>query len=262
MAERGVTRRELLGVAGGFLGLSVVGSLPTSPVGRGDGWVTQSVSDGDVVLDVDWRATANGAVLSETQFDAPPGAAAGTVGFDLPTVQPGARGALVADLHVPPHASPARLEMSVALTENSENAVTEPESKAPGEDDTRSTPPSDGRGTGGELDEAMRATVRYGRGDRQTAHDGHRRSDRIVAGGSLRSVAARVTDQPLDADPTTAGGAVCVHPGQTLPVTVAWRLPADAGDAVQTDSVAVDVTFDARACPEGDSARYPPVSRE
>lgn len=200
-----------------------------------------TAANGDIVLD--WRVTYNGDVLSDTDFETVGGTTPGPV-IQLGNVTPGDDGALTVRISVPEGEesdTPLELFVGSEILETAENNVTEPEEAAG--DTTHAT---------GELQDAVEAVAWYDVGaggvDAVGACNGGREpGEPLLAEGSLAEVLTELAG-PTPINPDSDPEPPCFDPGDSICLSIAWWLPDDVGNVVQTDSVVFDLRFLAEQC--------------
>ncbi|MFB6163935.1 MAG: hypothetical protein ABEJ31_02140 [Haloarculaceae archaeon] len=254
------TRRRLLasvGLAGAAVGSGAVTAMGAGAPLSYTSYADAQTADPDARVTVAWQETYNGTVL-ETQ--AGPGDGGATATLDparepryvpsaggpvvtLGDVLPGDDGRLAVGVNVesvPETADGIDVWISLDLSSDAENGVTEPEAAA-----------GDRAGDGGELADALAVTVWDDRGVgglgardgrlSQFPVDGALQLEPVLAEGSLRAAAdALAPGQQL--------GHSCLTAGEGAALGFEWALPPDVGDAVQSDAAGFDVTVAAVAC--------------
>lgn len=203
------------------------------------------LSDTNADLVLDWRATYNGDVLEDTDFETPGGTAPGPV-FRLSNLLPGDEGSLTVRLTVAPRnddgsASPVEVYAWLDLFETAENGRNEPERKS-----------GDATETVGELQDALDVSAWYDTGvgdvDLVGACNGRREpGEEVIVDGTLASAAAAL-DEPVRLDPHDGSSDGCFEPTTSVCVSYSWSLDSDVGNRIQSDSVGFAVGFEARSC--------------
>lgn len=152
------------------------------------------------------------------------------------------------------------------LTASDENAVTEPEADASGENNSETTDDLDGDG---ELADAIEVTlfcVDHDYDPSEQSRPSTSSFSDVVAQGSLREVLAQLqTGIPLDADPSTDGrdafqGSTSQSAGfdnGDKCLAFAWEVPTSVGNEIQTDSVEFDIAFAAYQERHNDGSQQP-----
>lgn len=243
-----LTKRALLSVTGlGFLGGLGVGQGLTQQVS----YNRETVVDGELLsLQVGWKEWYNGAVKETREtVDSRPTDASPVV--TLSDLSPGDRGKLAFGLTT--HAEngsppPARLQTRVRTLpiSNAENGITEPEAKA-----------GDSSPDRGELQDSLDLQLWYDTGVSLgdvplLGHcDGTFDStvDTELGSGPYPAVAVPATSDDwleLDAHPNESTD--CLREDESLCLGLAWQLPEDLGNRVQTDGVAFAIEFRAVQC--------------
>lgn len=223
------TRRRLLGFVGGAAAVGVAGASSVAAAELGAIPATEQASihvNHGTALDVRWAHRDDRSGRRRSRADV--NDANGAIPLHLEGVMPGDAGRLVTN--VTPRGESLAVTLSVTLTENRENGLTEPEAKA-----------GDAAADGGELADALDVAVWYDTGVLAgVGHsDGHREpTETTLSEGSLTDVAETLTREPV-------GGSGALPADHTVPVTLAWQLPSDVGNAVQTDSVSFSLAFHA-----------------
>jgi hypothetical protein len=243
-----VTRRRLLGAvagSGALFGALAVGraAADLEPVPLANSRQIQNGSAPDLL--VEWTTVVNGGQVAGNGFTGDGGDAPAGPAVQVGNLVPGDTGALVVRLSVPP-GRPGRMTARLALGENAENGINEPEAAA---GDT-----TDGADAG-ELADALQTSLWYDEGAMGLSGVGERNGTRepgesLVhpeASGSLRDVASVVGSGVVldgrDGD--------CLQPNDAVSVALGWALLPETSNAVQTDSVAFDLTFAVEACTGG-----------
>lgn len=244
------TRRRVLTGIGSFGALGFVGAAARPALGFDpvDMNRTTRVSEAEVNLVVDWRATHNGDVVSSTGFETTedrPDAPA----IDISSVLPGDEGSLTIRVSVPSadeveEPRPLDVGFRIDSFEAAENGLNEPEADSGDDSPSR-----------GELQDAIDATVWYDVGsagvDYVGACNGTREpGEPVVADGSLADV-ARSLSEPRRLDPHDGTGRECLTPGSSVCLSLSWRLDETVTNVVQSDSVSFAVDFRATPC-DGD----------
>lgn len=189
-----------------------------------DFMVDQGSADGN--FDGPMSGTVQGNTDSETGAE---------ISYNLSDVKPGDSGSLEFCFSLVNN--PAYLWMNGALTGESENGTTEPESDSPWEK------------TGGELATYTRANLYY---TGETSDSGD--ADVLITEGSLLGVLADLqTGLPLHGDgdpsagvvdrPTFDGGDTTDEPTDPTCVRLDWHVPTWIGNEIQSDSLTFDLSF-------------------
>ncbi|MFB6069256.1 MAG: SipW-dependent-type signal peptide-containing protein [Halobacterium sp.] len=181
--------------------------------------------------------------------------------IDLADVKPGDFGEVTFSLHL--FNNPGYIWMNGRLREAAENGHTEPES-----DD-----PDEGQGT--ELLDEIQVAIWHDDGDNvledeevvSSPHDVDAPSNvtlspdqATVFRGSLREALAELSAEhgiPLDADPRSEDR-VCYPNSTTRHVALAWWLPVDHANEIQSDSVEFDLGFYTEQCRHNDGSGIAP----
>jgi predicted ribosomally synthesized peptide with SipW-like signal peptide len=159
--------------------------------------------------------------------------------------------------------NPGYVWLNGGLVSEAENGLTEPEADDPDE------------GEGVELADEIQVTVWYDDGDNvledpetvvtdrefepnpSSAAVDVSGPDRIVAQGSLRDVLTQLAagnGVPLDADPTTDARNCFTDSPTVHYLGVAWELPVDHANEIQSDSVTFDIGFYTEQCRHNDGS--------
>jgi hypothetical protein len=223
-----LSRRRLLGsvAATGAVSVTGLGVFASDTVAYTDSTTIGTQPS----VQVEWRETYNGDIL-ETSADSTDGPV-----LHIDNVQPGDQGTLAFRVSAAEDVS-ARTVFSLAMTENAENGINEPERKA-GDD-------SGGPGNG-ELGDALEVVVWFDTGaygvNGLGGCDGTRDpgEETLVDGSLVDADAALADGVPLGGD--------CLEPGQSTCVGISWSLPASTGNLVQTDRVGTDLSFTVQSC--------------
>jgi hypothetical protein len=219
------TRRRLLSAAG--VGVAF-GTAVTAFSADTVAYQSSTTMGEDVEIRVDWRETYNGSVVESGDESAE-----GPV-LHVGNAQPGDSGTLAFRV-TPETADGARVDFSLAVTENAENGRNEPERKAG--DDTPSR---------GELGEAIDVAVWYDTGAFGVSQFGGCDGDQSTAETTL------VDGSLLDADAALANGVRlggdCLPGDESVCLGLEWSLPASSGNAIQGDSVQTDLSFTVEPC--------------
>jgi predicted ribosomally synthesized peptide with SipW-like signal peptide len=188
--------------------------------------------------------------------------------LDISDVKPGDFGEVTFSIHV--FNNPAYIWLVGGLRANEENGYTDPE-RADGDGD-RSGP--NGRG---ELLDAIETAVWHDNGDNVLGDDGGgvsenldsphdvanrssiavSQSEAIVFQGSLRELLSELSNGgiPLDADPRSeSSGRDCFPYSTTRYFAMAWWLPVDHANEIQTDRAAFDLGFYTEQCRHNDGS--------
>jgi predicted ribosomally synthesized peptide with SipW-like signal peptide len=176
-------------------------------------------------------------------------------------VKPGDFGEVTFSLHL--FDNPGYVWLTGALVENAENGHTEPEAEDPDEDAVAGD-------TEGELPEAIRVLVWHDDGDNvlgetelvTAPHNVEEptavalsREQATITEGTLGEFLEEVADGgiALDANTTTTGRD-CYPYSTTRHVCLAWWLPVDHANEIQTDSVSFDLGFYTEQCRHNDGS--------
>ena len=175
--------------------------------------------------------------------------------IDLTDVKPGDFGEVTFSFHL--HNNPGYIWMQGELLEAAENGLTEPERKDPDEDGPE--------GSTVELLDEIKVAVWHDDGDNvfeptelvSSPHDVSQGTsielsaeEALIAAGTLREVLEQLSTGegiPLDADPTTAERD-CFPFSTTRYVGLAWWLPVDHANEIQTDEARFDLGFYTEQC--------------
>ncbi|MFB6175727.1 MAG: hypothetical protein ABEI99_01035, partial [Halobaculum sp.] len=170
--------------------------------------------------------------------------------------------------------NPAYLWLTGDLRSAAESGYTEPEAGDPDEAGNATDESADLASSSVELLDEIQVLVWHDDGDNvlgetelvASPHDVDRstaidlpRSDAIVTGGTLREFLSEVSDGgvPLDAD-SRSPTRDCYPYSTTRHVCVAWWLPVDHANEIQTDSVAFDLGFYTEQCRHNDGTGTAP----
>jgi predicted ribosomally synthesized peptide with SipW-like signal peptide len=190
-----------------------------------------------------------------------------SVSGELTDVKPGDSGLLAFCPRI--EDNPAYLWLCGELTANDENTVTEPEAAADPNHDTPSEEPLAG---GGELAEAVQVSLAYCRLDEVEDEFGPgdvTESTEVWSGSFAALLAGIENGVALDGDGATGEDGSFPAPGDQACfdgsdgeadnpcLCLAWELPTDVGNEVQTDSMAFDLTFHAQQCRHNDGRENP-----
>lgn len=193
-----------------------------------------------------WRETYNGDVRTDTEF----------VGGETPGPQlsvdgvlPGDRGTLTLAIEPAVETDPLQLTLLVPSYANHENGVSEPEQAA-----------NDG-GAPGDLGGAIEASLWYDAGVLGVGEAGGQNARKEAteplvtpdATGSLDDVAAALGDGVLLSPDPFTDDPVCLTAGESVVVTLSWKVPEDTGNRIQGDSVSFSLAVTSAYCGGGDA---------
>ncbi|MFB6109227.1 MAG: hypothetical protein ABEJ82_10405 [Haloplanus sp.] len=233
------TRRRILGALGS-VGLLYVGvdrgraALGLTPVETNQQMQIETAGPmPDVALD--WPETLNGEVQEDTDLGSVTAGNTGDVGLVVDeSVVPGDEGTLTMRATLvdggETAAETAALFLRFLLSNTAENGVSEPEEKA-GDDPTSDE---------GELQNFTEVTIWKDTGI-GTGNGSQEPFEDVIADGTLSSIEGQVGDGHRLHDG-------CLSVGDSVYVSLRWRVPSDAGNIIQGDSAAFAVGFDPRAC--------------
>ena len=244
-----LSRRHVLAGVGSLGFLALGGAAVRPALGLDPVELNQSTSVDGTDLALDWRATYNGAVLSETDFADVGGEQPGPV-VQLGDLTPGDEGTLTVRVSVTgpedeQPKEPVAASVRLGLTETAENGVNEPEAAA-----------GDTTDAVGELQDVIEATAWYDVGPANVgtagACNGRREpGEPILAEGTLAAVADELAT-PVDLDPASDAARPCLAPGDSVCLSLSWSLPPSSSNVVQTDSLSFVLEFGTEPCSEGE----------
>lgn len=245
MRKLDITRRDVLAGVG-TTGLAAVAGLGVGTRNTLAYTTTAQMDTGDgFVLDADWRETYNGDVLEDTRASQ---SETGGAVISLGDVMPGDTGTFSFRLSVEPTTEgddvSVEPQLTLNLTETSENGINEPERKAG--DDSENT---------GELQDYLDVKLWYDEGlanydifggDNATQDvDEPLITDDDGAEGTLAEVASAIDGVPLDRKG-------CLGTDETLTVTFGWEFAEDGTENVaQGDGVSFDFELYGELCDGG-----------